>query len=334
MNVGHARFSFLSRIRLKTGRAVVAAAVVSLLVPSAARAAWPDHPVTIIVPYAAGGNTDIMARLASDELQKKFGQPFLVENRPGAGGALGAQYVARAAPDGYTLLFGTTAQMSILPFIQQINYKPLTDFAPVAVFGQSFSILGIHRSVPATDLKGFIAYAKGNPGKINYASGGVGTVGHLVTALFAARAGLTMTHVPYKGGSQSMTDLLGGQVQIYFGNSSELLPYKDSETIRLIGVGTPARVEELPDVPAVAELYPGFSLPAWNGFLAPAGTPRSIIDQVAKVAIEGAQSPGVGKKLHDLGIQPGAAGPDQLGEIIRGEQALYKDAVKAAGIEP
>jgi tripartite-type tricarboxylate transporter receptor subunit TctC len=305
MNVGHARFSFLSRIRLKTGRAVVAAAVVSLLVPSAARAAWPDHPVTIIVPYAAGGNTDIMARLASDELQKKFGQPFLVENRPGAGGALGAQYVARAAPDGYTLLFGTTAQMSILPFIQQINYKPLTDFAPVAVFGQSFSILGIHRSVPATDLKGFIAYAKG-----------------------------TMTHVPYKGGSQSMTDLLGGQVQIYFGNSSELLPYKDSETIRLIGVGTPARVEELPDVPAVAELYPGFSLPAWNGFLAPAGTPRSIIDQVAKVAIEGAQSPGVGKKLHDLGIQPGAAGPDQLGEIIRGEQALYKDAVKAAGIEP
>ncbi len=300
----------------------------------AARAAWPDHPVTVIVPYAAGGNTDIMARLASDELQKALGQPFIVENRPGAGGALGAQYVARAAPDGYTLLFGTTAQLSILPHIQKINYKPLTDFEPICVFGQSFSILGVNRSVPATDLAGFIAYARANPGKINYASGGVGTVGHLVAALFAARAGLTMAHVPYKGGSQSMTDLLGGQVQMYFGNSSELLPYKDSDRIRLIAVGTPGRVAQLPDVPAVAELYPGFSLPAWNGFLAPAGTPREIVDQVAKVALAGAASADVSRKLHDLGIDPGVAGPDALASVIKGEQALYQDAVKAAGIEP
>lgn len=305
-----------------------------LLSSGLARAAWPERQVNVIVPYAAGGNTDIMARLASDELQRKFGQPFIVENRPGAGGALGAQFVARAAPDGYTLLFGTSAQLSILPQIQQVTYKPLTDFAPIAVFGQSFSVLGVHRSVPANDLPGFIAYVKANPGKLNYASGGVGTVGHLVSALFAARAGLVMTHVPYKGGSQSLADLLAGQVQMYFGNSSELLPYANSDQIRILAVGTPGRVSQLPDTPAVAEVLPGFSLPAWNGFLAPAGTPRAIVDTLAKAAVEAAGLPSIGKKLRDLGIEPGTIMADELASVIRGEQALYGDAVKAAGIEP
>jgi len=304
------------------------------LTPFAAQAAWPDKQVTIVVPYAAGGNTDIMARILADELQRKFGQPFIVENRPGAGGALGAQHVARSPADGYTLLFGTTAQLSILPYIQKISYDQIKDFAPVAIFGQSFSVLGIHRSVPATDLPSFIAYVKANPGKVNYASGGVGTVGHLVSALFAARVGLTITHVPYKGGSQSMADLLAGQVQMYFGNSSELLPYKSSDIIRLIAVGTPARVAQLPDTPTVAEFYPGFSLPAWNGLVAPAGTPRDIIDKLATSAVEAANLPSVSKKLVDLGIEPGKAKADELADIIKGEQPLYQAAVKAAGIEP
>ena len=304
------------------------------LTPFAAQAAWPDKQVTIVVPYAAGGNTDIMARILADELQRKFGQPFIVENRPGAGGAVGAQHVARSPADGYTLLFGTTAQLSILPYIQKISYDQIKDFAPVAIFGQSFSVLGIHRSVPATDLPSFIAYVKANPGKVNYASGGVGTVGHLVSALFAARVGLTMTHVPYKGGSQSMADLLAGQVQMYFGNSSELLPYKSSDIIRLIAVGTPTRVAQLPDTPTVAEFYPGFSLPAWNGLIAPAGTPRDVIDKLATSAVEAANLPAISKKLVDLGIEPGKAKADDLVAIIKGEQPLDQAAVKAAGIEP
>jgi tripartite-type tricarboxylate transporter receptor subunit TctC len=323
-------------VKAQTRLAILARAILLMvgLTPFAAQAAWPEKQVTIVVPYAAGGNTDIMARILADELQRKFGQPFIVENRPGAGGAVGAQHVARSPADGYTLLFGTTAQLSILPYIQKINYDQIKDFAPIAIFGQSFSILGIHRSVPATDLRGFIDYAKANPGKVNYASGGVGTVGHLVSALFAARVGLTMTHVPYKGGSQSMADLLAGQVQMYFGNSSELLPYKSSDIVRLIAVGTPARVAQLPDTPTVAEFYPGFSLPAWNGLVAPAGTPRDIIDMLANSAVEAANLPTVSKKLVDLGIEPGKATADELVAIVKGEQSLYQAAVKAAGIEP
>jgi tripartite-type tricarboxylate transporter receptor subunit TctC len=293
---------------------------------------YPVRPVAIIVPYAAGGNTDIMARMAADWLSQKLGQPFVVENRAGAGGAIAAQYVASAAPDGYTLLFGTTAQTSIVPFIQKVRYDPLKDFAAVGVYGNSFSILAIAAAVPATDLKSFIDYAKSNPGQVNYASGGVGTVGHLVGASFAARAGLDMVHVPYKGGSQVIAGLLAGEVQMYFGNSSEILPYYHTDKLKILAVGTPARVDQMPDVPAVAEVYPGFSLPAWNGVLAPAGTPKDIVSVLSREIHAAAQDAPTAKRLRELGIEPGTATADELADIIRGEQTLYADAVKAAGI--
>ena len=247
----------------------------------AAAQSYPTRPVTLVVPYAAGGNTDIMARMAADWLTQKLGQPFIVENRAGAGGAIAAQYVASSAPDGYVLLFGTTAQTSIVPYIQKVRYDPLKDFVAVGVYGNSFSILAIANTVPATDLKTFIDYVKANPGKVNYASGGVGTVGHLVGASFAVRAGLNMVHIPYKGGSQVLAALLAGEVQMYFGNSSEILPYYHTDKLRILAVGTPARVAQLPDVPAIAEVYPGFSLPAWNGVLAPAGTPKAIVSTLS-----------------------------------------------------
>jgi tripartite-type tricarboxylate transporter receptor subunit TctC len=297
-----------------------------------AHAEWPERRATVIVPYAAGGNTDIMTRMVADWFTRKLGQPFTVENRAGAAGAIAAKFVAAAPPDGYTLLFGTSAQMSIVPYIEKVQYDPLKDFAPVGIFGHSFSILAISASVPATDVTSFIAYVKANPGKINYASAGVGGGAHLVGALFAARAGLDIVHVPYKGGAPALSDLLAGQVQMYFGNSPELLPYKESNQIRIIAVGMPHRVTQLPNIPAVDEIYPGFSMPAWNGLLAPAKTPKAIVDRLAKETRDAAQDLTIAGRLRDLGIEPGAAMLDDFRDIIRGEQSIFRSAVKIAGI--
>ena len=301
---------------------------------SVAQAEWPQRPVTVVVPYAAGGNTDIMARLASDALSQKLGQSFIVENRPGAGGAIATQMVVSSPPDGYRLLFASTAQTSIVPYAQKIRYDAVKDLTPIAIFGQNFSVLAISAKLPSKDLSSFIAYAKANPGKINYGSGGTGTVAHLISASLGMRAGIDMVHVPYKGGSQSVTDLLSGQIEMYFGNSAELLPFGGSDKIRLIAVGTLKRVKQLPEVPAVAEVIPGFSMPAWNGFLAPAGTPRPIIDRLSRETLAAAQLPAISQKLFDLGIEPGVAAADEHAAIIRDEQLVYAAAVKAAGITP
>ena len=294
------------------------------------QAAWPEGPVTILVPYAPGGNTDIMARLAAQEFQKRFGQPFVVENRAGAGGALATQAVARAAPDGRLLLWGTSAQISILPFMQEVNYDPIKDLTPVAVFGSSYSILGISSKVPATDLASFLAYVRSKPGVVNYASPGTGTYGHLVSASFAARAGLQMEHVPYKGGAPAMTDLIGGQIQIYFGNASELLPHRANPDIRILAVSTPRRVPQLPDTPAVAEVLPGFSMAAWNGMMVPTKTPAEIVSVLTEASLAASQA--VAGKLAEYGIEAGTARGDALAAIIREEHAVFAPAIKAAGL--
>jgi tripartite-type tricarboxylate transporter receptor subunit TctC len=299
---------------------------------TSAAAAWPERPVTLVVPYSAGGNTDVMARIAAQEFQKSFGQTFVVENVLGAGGTIAAQRVASAKPDGHTLFFATTAQLSIAPYMQKVNYDPTADFIPIAVFGQSFSVLGVHPSVPGKDLKEFVAYVKANPGKLNYGSGGVGTVGHLVSASFATRAGLDMVHVPYKGGALATTDLLSGQIQMYFGNSIELLPHFKAGKIKVLAVGTSARTEQFPDVPTVAEFYPGFSMPAWNGLLAPRGTPKPIVDALMKRIQEVVRDAAIVKRLRAIGVEAGGPAGDALVSLIRTEQANYKAAIKAAGI--
>ena len=314
--------------------AAVCAFTAGAISVSLAHADWPERAVTVVVPYAAGGNTDIMARLASDALAQKLGQSFIVENRPGAGGAIATQMVVSSPPDGYRLLFASTAQTSIVPYAQKVRYDATKDLAPIAIFGQNFSVLAISAKLPAKELGSFIAYAKANPGKINYGSGGTGTVAHLISASLGVRAGIDLVHVPYKGGSQSVTDLLSGQIEMYFGNSAELLPFGGSDKIRLIAVGTLKRVKQLPEVPTVAEVIPGFSMPAWNGFLAPAGTPRPIIDRLSREILAAAQLPAINQKLFDLGIEPGAAAADEHAAIIRDEQGVYAAAVKAAGITP
>ena len=242
-------------------------------------------------------------------------------------------YVAKADPDGYTVLFGAAPQLLVAPLVQKVSYDARKDFAPVAVFGTGPQVLGISAEVPAKNLREFVAYAKANPGKINYASGGQGTAGHLTGALLAARGGLDMVHVPYKGGLPALTDLLAGQVQMYFGNASELVPHKNSDKIRLIAVSLSKRMSQLPDVEAAAEMFPGFNLAAWNGFVAPAATPRPILELLAKETAAAAKDGKIAQRLIELGIEPGDVTLEAFSREIEESRPAYEEAVKAAGLK-
>jgi tripartite-type tricarboxylate transporter receptor subunit TctC len=292
---------------------------------------WPTRAVTVIVPFTAGGNTDIMARIASQRLAEEFKQPFVVENRVGAGGAIAAGYVAQAAPDGYTLFFAASPQIAVVPFIQKVNYDPIKDFTPVTVFGTSPFILAISSDIPAKTIAEFVTYAKAR--KINYGSGGTGSVGHLSGALFVSRAGIDAVHIPFRGGAPAMTALLGGQVEMYFGNAADIIPHVESGKARIIGVATPQRMSQLPDVPTVSENYPDFSLSAWNGFLVPSKTPKAIVDKLAQHAVAAAKDPSVIAQLTKLGIQPNGTSPAEMAAQIVREQPQYDIAIKAADMK-
>ncbi len=308
--------------------------IIAALAPQFLQAqSWPQRPVKLVLPFAAGGNTDSQARILSPRLSAAFRQQFIVENRVGAGGAIAAEYVAKSPADGYTLFFTAVPQISILPLVQKVNYDSLKDFAPISIFGTNPFVLGVNASLPAKNLKEFIDYVRAHPGQINYSSGGTGSVGHLTPALFASRAGLKMTHIPYKGGAPAVADLVGGQVQVYFGNPSELIPHAKSGKIFLLAVSSEKRAPQLPELPAIAELYPGFNIVTWNGMLAPAGTPKEIIDGLAQEMIKTTRDPAVVEQLNKIGIDPLGNTPAEFAEFIRNEALLWRDAVNAAGIK-
>jgi len=308
--------------------------IIAALAPQFLQAqSWPQRPVKLVLPFAAGGNTDSQARILSPRLSAAFRQQFIVENRVGAGGAIAAEYVAKSPADGYTLFFTAASQISILPLVQKVNYDSLKDFAPISIFGTNPFVLGVNASLPARNLKEFIDYVRAHPGQINYSSGGTGSVGHLTPALFASRAGLKMTHIPYKGGAPAVADLVGGQVQVYFGNPSELIPHAKSGRIFLLAVSSEKRAPQLPELPAIAELYPGFNIVTWNGMLAPAGTPKEIIDGLAQEMIKTTRDPAVVEQLNKIGIDPLGNTPAEFAEFIRNEASLWRDAVNAAGIK-
>lgn len=294
--------------------------------------AWPQKPVRVVVPYGAGGHTDILARIASERLSSVFGQQFLVENRVGASGAIAGEFVARSAPDGYTFFFCATPQIQIVPLIQKVGYEPFKDFVFVSIVGASPNILAVHPAIPVGTLKEFVEYAKRNAGKLNYGSGGTGSFIHLSSLLLAARAGLDMTHVPYKGGAQSTMALVSGEIQMYFGNASELIPQAKLGKVRLLGISSLNRNPELPEVPAVAELYPGFNMVTWNGFVAPAATSRDIVERVSQVVAKAVRDPVIAERMIKLGIDPVGNSPAEFAGIIRTEAPLYRDAVKAGGL--
>ena len=293
---------------------------------------WPQRPVKVIVPYTAGGTTDTQARIVSERLSAALGQQFIVENRVGAGGAIAAEFVAKSTADGYTLFFAGTTQFSTLPLVQKVNYDPLKDFAPISILGTNPLVLGVHISVPAKTLKEFIEYVKAHPGELSYSSGGTGSTPHLSAALFASRAGLKMTHIPYKG-AQAVTDLVGGQVQVSFGNTSDMIQHAKSGKIKMLAVTGEKRMPQLPDLPAIAEFYPGFRTVVWNGLLAPSRTPKVIIDRIAQEAARTARDPDIIERLNKMGIDALGNSPAEFAELIRADSSLWRDAVNAAGIK-
>ena len=295
---------------------------------------WPNRSVTVIVPFGAGGNTDMMARLAAQHLTAKFGQTFVIENRPSAGGALGTGQVAAAAPDGYTLLFCASSMIVLTPQVMKLSFDPIKQLVPITNMGTGTQMIAIKRDLPVKTLPEFIAYAKANPGKLNYTVAGTQNISHLAPALLFARAGIDIVMVPAKSEPQAISDLMSGQVDLYFGNSSSLLPHINSDKVRLLAVGTPQRIPTAPDIPAVAETLPGFEFSSWNGFLAPTGTPDAIITAVRNEVAAFAKSPEISDRLTKLGIIPGGMTAEQNEAVFKKDYESFAAAAKAAGIEP
>jgi tripartite-type tricarboxylate transporter receptor subunit TctC len=307
------------------------AASVALVSPLAAND-WPTRSVTVIVPFAAGGNTDMMARLGAQHLSTKLGQSFVVENRPSAGGALATGLVAAAAPDGYTLLFAASSMINLTPQLQKLAFDPVKQLVPITNVGTGTQMIAIKRALPVKTLPEFLAYAKANPGKLNFTVAGTQNISHLAPALLFARAGVDLVMIPAKGGPQAVSDVTSGRIDLYFGNSSELLPHKDSEHIRLIAVGTAQRLAVAPEIPTVAETLPGFEFSSWNGFLAPTGTPEPIITTIRSEIAALAKSPEISERLTKLGIIPGGLGAGENEAVFRKDRESFAAAIKAAGI--
>jgi tripartite-type tricarboxylate transporter receptor subunit TctC len=324
----------------KTGRpwptlllsAVVAFTALSWPISDAAAQSWPQRPVTLVIPYPPGGNVDTQARIMGERLSVKLGQPFIVQNKAGATGAIATDFVAKAEADGYTLLFASSAQTTSVPMTEKVNYKP-EDLIPVSASGSSPMIMGVNASLPSKTLKEFVEHVKANPGKYAYASAGPGSIGHLTAALFLSRAKLDMLHVPYKGGAPAVADLLGGQIQMYFGNAVELLPLADSDKIRLLAVSSKERLKQIPRVEAVSEVLPGFEMKTWNGLLAPARTPQPIVDLLAKEIQAIAKEPAVIEKLAGFGVEAISTSPAQFVEMLKAERGIYGEAIEAAGLK-
>jgi len=276
----------------------------------------------------------MMARLAAQHLSGKFGQSFVVENRPSAGGALGTGQVAAAAPDGYTLLFAASSMIVLTPQLQKLNFDPMEQLVPITNVGIGTQMIAIKRALPAKTLPEFIAYAKANPGKLNFTVAGTQNISHLAPVLLFTRAGINLVMVPAKSEPQAVSDLISGHADLYFGNSSALLPHVNNDKIRLIAVATAQRIAAAPDVPSVAETLPGFEFSSWNGFLAPAGTPEPIITAIRNEVSALAKLPEISDWLSKLGIVPGGLPKEETKAVFKKDFESFAAAIKAAGIEP
>jgi len=295
---------------------------------------WPQKPVKVIVPFPPGGVTDSIARITADWLSQRLGQPVVAENRPGASGAIAAELVARADPDGYTLLSAAAPQLAIVPHVQKIGYDPVKDFAPVSIVGTNPFALGCNEKLPVKSLKELADYARARPGQLSYASPGSGSVGHLTMELFLARAGLKMEAVLYKGGGPAVADMVGGHVPCYFGNLSELIPHSGTGRINILATSGAQRAPQLPNVPTVAEQgYPGFRTLTWNGYVAPAATPREIVDRIAREIAAACRDAGFAARLDKIGVDPVCGTPAEFSQAIREDLQIWKEAVQAAGIK-
>ncbi|HEX9462425.1 MAG TPA: tripartite tricarboxylate transporter substrate binding protein [Alphaproteobacteria bacterium] len=313
-------------------RAALLGALACAAAGPAAAQEWPQRVVRVVVPYAPGGNADTVGRITAQALTAGIGQQFVVENRPGAAGAIGTEFVAKASPDGYTLCVCALSQMAPVPLTQKVGYDPLKDFVAVAEIGANGFVITVSPAVPAATLRDLVAYVKARPGRLNYASGGNGTLTQLSAVLFLKQAGLDMIHVPYKGGSQTITETMADHVQMYSSSPSEVIPFVGTGRLQLLGISSETRIPQLPDVPAIAEIYPGFRAVTWNGLFAPAGTPAPIVERLAAAVAGAMKDPEFVERLARIGIEPTPGTPSQFAEILRADYALWRDVIAQAGI--
>jgi tripartite-type tricarboxylate transporter receptor subunit TctC len=304
--------------------------------PAPAAAQYPQRPVAIVVPFPAGGATDLIARLLASELQAKLGQPFVVESRPGAGTTLAATAVARAAPDGSTLLLATTSTLAIAPSVYKtLAYDPLKDFAPVELVGTTDFVLISDASLPAVDLPALIALLRTKAGAMTYASAGIGTPHHLIMAMFLREAGATAQHVPYRGSPAALTDIVAGRVPLMMCDLTAALPLIRAGKLKAFGVATATRSPQAPDIPTIAEAgLPGFAASGWFSIVAPAGTPPGVVDTLNRIMSAYLVRPEAAEKLAAAAMRPLTSTPEELARFIVSERAKWADVAAAAGIEP
>ena len=312
----------------------VLAACVALLPAAAMAQAYPSKPVKIIVPFPAGGATDVVARLLAQKLGEAWGQSVIVENRTGAGGNIGADAAAKSPPDGYTLFMTSGSIVTANPHMyKSLTYDPARDLVAITNVASGPQVIAVGSSVAAKDLKEFIAYARANPGKVNLGSAGVGTQTHLAAENFAFAAGIDLTHVPYKGEGPAMTDLMGGQIQLVTPNLGAAIGLVQQGKIRALAVTSRQRNAQLPDVPAVAETLPGFENAGWFGLMAPTGTPRDVIDRVYKDSAKILLSDEFRAKLAQQGMVPVANTPAEFAAAIREESARWAKVIKERNLQ-
>ncbi len=317
-------------MKLVLSAALIAASIVTL--PARAQD-FPNHAITLIVPYAAGGGNDAMARIAADKMSKTLGQQIVIENRGGAGGTIATRQVAKADPDGYTLGLGGTGTLAIGPTLYgNVGYDPRKDFAAVGLIGSSALVVLVHPSLPVKSIAELIAYAKANPGKLNYASAGSGSGIHLGTEYFLSMAGIHITHIPYKGTGPALNDLVGGHVAIYFSSMPSAIGLVKAGKVRALAVTGPKRSPIFPDLPTVAEAgLPGYDAVLHYGIVAPAGTPRAVIDKLNAALRAAVMSDDVKTKMAADGTEPLASTPDEYTADIDREEHKWSAIVKKSG---
>ncbi|MBR0658697.1 Bug family tripartite tricarboxylate transporter substrate binding protein [Neoroseomonas oryzicola] len=303
------------------------------IVPDARAQAWPDRALRLLVPFAPGGVTDSVGRLSAEYLSARLGQPVAVENRTGAGGAIAVEAVARSRPDGYTLLTASASQMVMLPALARVSYDASSDLALISIIASHPQVLAISSRLGVTDLQGFIAHVRANPGAVNYASGGNGSSNHLAMALLLQRAGVSAVHVPYRGGAPAMQALLAGDVAAYFGNPSDIIPHQGGAAIRVVAIAGGDRLASLPGVPTVEEQgFPGFRAETWNGIVAPAGVPDETITRMAGILAGACADPAFAGALERLGTAPVCSSPAAFRATMERDGPLWRDLVRSAGL--
>ncbi|MBV8751896.1 MAG: tripartite tricarboxylate transporter substrate binding protein [Hyphomicrobiales bacterium] len=314
-------------------RRFVAAALAAVLGASAAQAAWPERPVQVLVPFAAGGITDVIARVVAERLQTSFKQPFVVDNEPGAAGIIAAQRLARATPDGYTLMSAPVFQITIAPFTHKVDFDPMKDFTPITILATSPFVIAVRADLPVNTLSEFIAYVKAKPGKLNYGSAGPGSFTQIVAVMFLKSAGLDMVHVPYKGIAPAFTDLLAGHIDMMAATPVETKGYVGSDKVKFLAVTGAQRSPQLPGVPTVSETLPSPATETTHGILAPAKTPPDIVNAIAGEIAAAEKSAEFRERLQRVGVEPALKTSAEFADIIATDTSRWRDVVHDLGLK-